>query len=67
MRLLPFVMESNETLGRDEATLNRAIEETQDRLAIGQIIWMRSFEDNMAMRTLIERFAALTLDDNKGC
>lgn len=66
MRLLPFVTESNETLHQNEAALNQAIEETQDWLALGQSMWMRSFEDNMAFRTLIGRFAALTLDDNKG-
>lgn len=67
MRLEPFVTESNETLNQNEAVLNQAIEETQDRLALGQSTWMRSFEENMAFRNLIERFAALTLDANNGC
>jgi hypothetical protein len=64
VRLLPFVMESNKTLRRNETALNQMIEEAQDRFAIGQTKWMRSFEDNIAIRTLTERLAALTLEDN---
>jgi dynactin complex subunit len=64
-RLLPFVIQNNGTLDCNETALNQAIEEVQDRLAIRQSQWMRTFEDNMAMRILTESFAALTLDTEK--
>ncbi|KAH7111067.1 hypothetical protein B0J11DRAFT_512243 [Dendryphion nanum] len=67
MRLLPFVTESNKTLHQNEGALNPVIEEAQDRAVLGQTTWMRSFEDNIAYRTLIERFAALTLDESEEC
>jgi hypothetical protein len=47
-----------------EAALDQAIKEDQNRLAVGDAKWMRTFEDNMAIRTFTERLTALTLKDS---
>jgi hypothetical protein len=65
MRLLPFAIESNEILHRSEAESEQTMKEKQDRLAPRRAICMKSFEDNIAFRLLIEKFAALTLDNTE--
>jgi hypothetical protein len=59
MLLLSFVAESNKTLYQNKAAMSQAIEATQDWLAIGQAVWMRTFEwSNSPAPSVLEQWQA---------
>jgi hypothetical protein len=65
IQLLPFANESHTHLCWSKAAKSQAMEEAQNRLAVGVAQWMRTFDANMATRCITKRLAALTLNDSE--